>query len=186
MGFRFRRKLRIFPGLYLNLSKSGVSTSIGGRGATLNLSKRGTRTTICPARDFRGGRRRSLGRKVPRSTPRPARSLNCIARMVERAGGSCAGSCFWPSARLFSGPPVGSKPEARKLAEGGHLKELESSHAARSTPAAKPVRSSSDAVSSGRHTARSPFRTFLGSLSIERGFKFVCCFSGLRGRSGEI
>src|ERR1700675_4419930 len=46
MGFRFRRRLRIFPGTYLNLSKSGVTTSIGGHGATLNISKRGTRTTI--------------------------------------------------------------------------------------------------------------------------------------------
>ena len=46
MGFRFRRRLRIFPGLYLNVSKSGVSTSIGGHGATLNVTKRGTRTTI--------------------------------------------------------------------------------------------------------------------------------------------
>ena len=46
MGFRFRRRLRIFPGLYLNLSKSGVSTSSGGRGTTLNLSTRGTRTTL--------------------------------------------------------------------------------------------------------------------------------------------
>ena len=29
-------------------------------------------------------------------------------------------------------------------------------------------------------------RQFLGSLSSERGLKFVCCFSGLVGRSGEI
>jgi len=28
----FLRRFRIFPGLRLNLSKSGVSTSIGGRG----------------------------------------------------------------------------------------------------------------------------------------------------------
>jgi hypothetical protein len=46
MGFRFRRRVRVLPGLYLNVSKSGISTSIGRRGATLNLSKRGARTTI--------------------------------------------------------------------------------------------------------------------------------------------
>jgi hypothetical protein len=39
------------------------------------------------------------------------------------------------SAQLFSGPPVGSKHEARKLAAGGHFRELESSHSA-TTPAA--------------------------------------------------
>jgi Protein of unknown function (DUF4236) len=32
MGFRFYRRLRLFPGVRLNFSKSGVSTSIGGRG----------------------------------------------------------------------------------------------------------------------------------------------------------
>jgi len=46
MGFRFRRRVRIMPGFWLNVSKSGVSTSIGRRGATLNLSSKGTRTTV--------------------------------------------------------------------------------------------------------------------------------------------
>lgn len=46
MGFRFRRSLRIAPGLRLNFSKSGISTSIGGRGATYNIGPRGTRTTV--------------------------------------------------------------------------------------------------------------------------------------------
>lgn len=46
MGFRFRQGIRIFPGLRLNLSKSGVSTSLGGRGATLNISKKGIRGTV--------------------------------------------------------------------------------------------------------------------------------------------
>lgn len=46
MGFRFRRSVKILPGVRLNFSKSGVSPSIGGRGATVNLSRRGTRTTV--------------------------------------------------------------------------------------------------------------------------------------------
>ena len=32
MGFRFRKRLRIFPGLWLNLSKKGGSLSVGSRG----------------------------------------------------------------------------------------------------------------------------------------------------------
>lgn len=44
--FRFRRSLRIAPGVRLNVSKTGSSVSFGGRGATLNVSRRGTRTTI--------------------------------------------------------------------------------------------------------------------------------------------
>ena len=46
MGLRFRRRLGTMPGVSLNLSKSGVSASIGTRGAVVNVSGRGTRTTI--------------------------------------------------------------------------------------------------------------------------------------------
>lgn len=45
MSFRFRKSVKIAPGIRVNFSKSGVSTSIGKRGATVNLSKRGTRVT---------------------------------------------------------------------------------------------------------------------------------------------
>lgn len=45
MAFRFRKSLKIVPGLRLNLSKSGVSLSAGKKGATINVSKRGTRLT---------------------------------------------------------------------------------------------------------------------------------------------
>ncbi len=43
---RFRKSIKIMPGVRVNLSKSGVSTSVGGRGATLNVSKRGLHSTL--------------------------------------------------------------------------------------------------------------------------------------------
>lgn len=46
MAIRFRRSVKIVPGVRLNVSKTGPSLSIGGRGATVNFSKRGTRTTV--------------------------------------------------------------------------------------------------------------------------------------------
>ncbi len=46
MGFRFRKSVKIAPGLKLNFSKSGVSTSIGGPGHTINISNSGTRATF--------------------------------------------------------------------------------------------------------------------------------------------
>lgn len=46
MGFRFRKAIKILPGLRLNLSKSGVSASVGAPGATVNVSERGTRGTV--------------------------------------------------------------------------------------------------------------------------------------------
>lgn len=44
--FRFHRSLRLFPGLRLNLSKTGPSLSLGVRGATLNLGRKFTWTTL--------------------------------------------------------------------------------------------------------------------------------------------
>lgn len=46
MGFRFSRRFKILPGLRLNLSRSGVSTSVGTRGAWLTFGKSGTRATV--------------------------------------------------------------------------------------------------------------------------------------------
>jgi len=46
MAFRFRRRVRVLPGVWLNVSRRGVSTSIGGRGAHVTLSDQGTRTTV--------------------------------------------------------------------------------------------------------------------------------------------
>lgn len=46
MGLRFRRSVKLMPGVRVNFSGSGASLSLGGRGATVNLSSRGTRTTV--------------------------------------------------------------------------------------------------------------------------------------------
>lgn len=47
MGFRFRKTMKILPGLRLNITKNGPnSLSVGGRGMTFNLGKKGTRTTV--------------------------------------------------------------------------------------------------------------------------------------------
>jgi hypothetical protein len=54
MGFRFNRRIRILPGLRLNLSKGGVSTSIGGRGAWLTFGRGRRRATVgLPGRGLR-------------------------------------------------------------------------------------------------------------------------------------
>jgi hypothetical protein len=46
MSIRFRRRLSIFPGFRLNLSRSGVSVSLGGRGAWYTIGRHGTRATV--------------------------------------------------------------------------------------------------------------------------------------------
>ena len=45
MSLRYRSSIRICKGVKLNLSKHGVSLSLGGRGASLNFSSKGTRAT---------------------------------------------------------------------------------------------------------------------------------------------
>jgi Protein of unknown function (DUF4236) len=46
MGFRFRRTFTLLPGVRLNLSKSGLSASIGPRGLHYTIGAKGTRTTV--------------------------------------------------------------------------------------------------------------------------------------------
>jgi hypothetical protein len=41
MGLRFRKELRVIKLVRLNISKSGVSTTIGPRGASINIGRRG-------------------------------------------------------------------------------------------------------------------------------------------------
>ena len=43
MGFRFQKRIKIRPGFWINLSKSGVSASAGGHGATVNVGADGRR-----------------------------------------------------------------------------------------------------------------------------------------------
>jgi len=46
MPVRIRKSITLFPGVWLNFSKSGVSLSVGKKGGfTLNFSKRGIRQT---------------------------------------------------------------------------------------------------------------------------------------------
>jgi hypothetical protein len=46
VSWRFRRRLRIARGLYLNLGKRGASVSLGVRGAHVTFCRRGKRATI--------------------------------------------------------------------------------------------------------------------------------------------
>ena len=45
VGLRFQRRIRVFPGVHLNLSRSGVGVSVGGRGAHIGVTARGQRYT---------------------------------------------------------------------------------------------------------------------------------------------
>ena len=43
MGLRYRKRVKVAPGVYLNLSKSGVSTTLkAGKGVSVSMGKNGT------------------------------------------------------------------------------------------------------------------------------------------------
>jgi len=46
MGWRFYRRIKIAPGVTVNLSKQGASLSIGERGAHVTFGRNGIRRTV--------------------------------------------------------------------------------------------------------------------------------------------
>jgi Protein of unknown function (DUF4236) len=46
VGFRFRRSLKVLPGVRLNFSRSGASVSLGPRGLRYTVGPKGTRATV--------------------------------------------------------------------------------------------------------------------------------------------
>lgn len=42
MGIRFRKRIKILPGIHVNISKSGTSLNVGPRGANVSIGKNGT------------------------------------------------------------------------------------------------------------------------------------------------
>jgi hypothetical protein len=75
MGLRFRRRIRLLPGIAVNLSKTGASLSVGGRGGTVNFGPRGTRTTLSiPGTGISYSTLHSSGSSRRRSTEAGARA----------------------------------------------------------------------------------------------------------------
>lgn len=74
MGIRFRKRVKVLPGVTLNFSKSGISTTIGARGASVNIGKNGVfgnvgipGTGIYMRGKIAGGNK-SRAKKSPRDT----------------------------------------------------------------------------------------------------------------------
>ena len=101
MGVRFWRRVKIAPGLTLNLSKSGGSLSFGPRGAKYTVGSRGRRATVgipgtglfyTQASSSRGsgrqaGRRKQTGRTGTPPVPAKVRlTLGFFKRLVTPAG----------------------------------------------------------------------------------------------------
>ncbi len=102
MGLRFFRRVRIAPGLTLNLSKSGGSLSLGTRGAKYTVGPRGRRATVGlpgtglfyteTSSQAGRGRAKSTGRRASGRTTAPAPAvqdrldMGFFKRLVTPAG----------------------------------------------------------------------------------------------------
>jgi hypothetical protein len=69
VGFRFQRRIKVFPGLTINLSKSGVGFSAGVRGLHTGIDAKGRRYTSASlpgtGLSWRGYRKTGLRRLSP-------------------------------------------------------------------------------------------------------------------------
>jgi hypothetical protein len=76
MGFRFHRRIRLMPGVRLNIGKRGVSTSIGARGAWLTFRPgHKVRTTVgLPGTGISYTEGGQVQRAHPADPARPARA----------------------------------------------------------------------------------------------------------------
>ena len=52
MGFRFRKSVKLAPGVRMNFSKSGASWTLGGKGASVGIGKRGTDLKILASQEL--------------------------------------------------------------------------------------------------------------------------------------
>ncbi len=94
MGFRFWRRIKIAPGLTLNLSKSGGSLSFGPRGAKVTIGPRGTRATVGlpgtglfytmtgPSKKQKPRARKPAAAPMPRVSPADRLSMGFFKRLV--------------------------------------------------------------------------------------------------------
>jgi hypothetical protein len=89
MGWSFRRRIKVIPGVYLNVSKRGVSTTVGVRGASLTFRGDGTYANVGIPGTGLSSRQKISGRTsapLPSSrfsSPRPQRSVPLIPEEIE-------------------------------------------------------------------------------------------------------
>ena len=87
MGLRFQRRLKLFPGFWLNLSKSGISASAGIAGLTFN--SRGTATTSLPGTGI--SYRQNIGTRERRQQQRYAPQITSTESIIQELLGALVG-----------------------------------------------------------------------------------------------
>lgn len=82
MAFRFRRTMKIAPGVRLNLTKSGASVRVGPRGAGVTTGTSGT--TVSAGIPGTGLNFSEKAKRADQPEPRRAETSNANKKMVPR------------------------------------------------------------------------------------------------------
>jgi Protein of unknown function (DUF4236) len=82
MDWRFRKRIRIVKGLWLNLSKRDGSLSVGGHGLTANILKKGVRETVGLPGSGISYQTRRVGTRHPHRASRRPRKFVSPARFL--------------------------------------------------------------------------------------------------------
>lgn len=117
MGLRFRKSFKLAPGLRLNMSGSGFSWTLGPRGASINLGRRGIRRNLDLPGGFSFQNQSNRSPRQPRTEVPPDESLMNVHITVSEDG-----TLRFSEAE---GNPLASHLEARiKDQQGAAIKEL--------------------------------------------------------------
>lgn len=114
MSLQFRKRVKVLPGLTLNFSQSGVSTSVGGKGGRLTFGKRGVTSSFgIPGTGIYDRTTHSWGAKTGRQGPTPSQAdfinrmgpfINKMTKVEKRVSRFAAAGELWKV-----------EPEARQL-----------------------------------------------------------------------
>lgn len=120
MGWRFRNSIRLMPGVRLNISKSGISTSLGPRGATLNIGKRGTRATVgLPGSGISHSQMLTSSAKAGfDASSSPTKKSGCLPIAGVLAFLLVLGRCISPNETSSPPQPIAALPAAASPASG--------------------------------------------------------------------
>lgn len=97
MGLRFKKRIKIAPGVAINLSKSGVSASLGGKGLTYNTRGRVTAglpgTGVSYSANLNSGRSKTSYSEDRAPSARQLATSQTIADIFERLSASIRNCC---------------------------------------------------------------------------------------------
>lgn len=118
MGWRFRQSFKVIPGLRLNLSRSGLSASIGGAPFTVNVGPHGvTGTESIPGT--------GISYREHLSFPQPRHEAPAAPAIPHRNGSSPTAPFSLPMPPSLSGTPIEQvRSASTELLTSESLKEL--------------------------------------------------------------